>query len=544
MTTYSAARVMVRDMRRSWLLMLIGLVSAIAALAVLAIGAPEPALRVGPAGDGAEVGTEGGVVRGAVTPDLRSFRAIPYAAPPVGELRWRAPQPPPPWSDVRDAAEAGSVCPQMGGDGPNQPPRLVGSEDCLFLNVETPRGINQPLPVMVFLHGGAFVGGSGAPYNPTRLVTQGQVVFVSVNYRLGALGFLDHPALNDPFAGNFGLADQQAALRWVQHNIAAFGGDPGNVTLWGESAGAFSTCAQLAAPGARGLFHKAIVQSGPCGNSLLTPLTAQQRGTQTATTLGCADPASAADCLRAAPLQDLVGLNEDQITAHRDITGLPWLPVAGTPALPLQPLAAMQHGAAANVPLIQGGTRDEMRAFIADAYDAKDHPISPAEYPEIVRNLYGADTDAVLTQYPVGSFPTPSLTLATALTDQGRMLGACAQLPAATAAALSAPVYAYEFAQPADAVINDFPLGAHHGADVPYFFDSNFPGPKPPPMTGAKRTFADALTGYWTTFAHTGSPGPNWPAYDGATALSLALDRTEPVDLAVEHRCEFWRSQD
>ncbi len=157
-------------------MMLIGLVSAVAALAIVTVGAAEPAVRVGPAGGGAEVRTEDGVVRGAVTADVRSFRAIPYAAPPVGGLRWRAPQPPLPWFDVRDAAEAESVCPQMGGDGPNQPPRLIGSEDCLFLNVEAPRVIERPLPVMVFLHGGAFIGGSGAPYDPTRLVTQGQVV--------------------------------------------------------------------------------------------------------------------------------------------------------------------------------------------------------------------------------------------------------------------------------------------------------------------------------------------------------------------------------
>jgi para-nitrobenzyl esterase len=224
------------------------------------------------------------------------------------------------------------MCPQLGADGPGQPPHPVGAEDCLYLNVDTPRPAGRPLPVMVFVHGGGFVGGSGAPYDPTRVTDGGQVVVVTMNYRLGALGFLDHPALDDPDAGDFGLADQQAALRWVRGNIAAFGGDPGNVTLWGESAGAFSVCAQLAAPGAQGLFDKAIVQSGPCGNAMPSRPTVQRRGLATAAALGCAGQLGAGECLRAKPIGDLIGLAEDQVHAvHRRIADLPWLPVAGTP---------------------------------------------------------------------------------------------------------------------------------------------------------------------------------------------------------------------
>jgi para-nitrobenzyl esterase len=397
---------------------------------------------------------------------------------------------------------------------------------------------------MVFLHGGGFVGGSGAPYDPTRIAVQGRVVVVTLNYRLGALGFLDHPALGDPYTGNFGLADQQAALRWVQRNIAAFGGDSGNVTLWGESAGAFSTCAQLAAPGAKGLFHKAIVQSGPCGNALLTPQEAQRRGVATASRLGCPDPQTAAECLRHKPFQDLVGLGEDQVfTVHRGIDGLPWLPVTETSALPLQPLTALRLGVAANVPLIQGGTKDEMRAFVAATYDAKGHPVSAAEYPGILQALFGSENARpIIATYPIAHYRTPSLALATLLTDYGGMLGACAQLSADDAAARRSPVYAYEFAEPVDYAIGDFPYGASHGADVPYFFDSRFPGAPPPSRTPAQTALADKLIGYWSTFARTGHPDPGWPAYHDGAALSLAINGIGSVDVAHDHHCGFWRS--
>jgi para-nitrobenzyl esterase len=184
-----------------------------------------------------------------------------------------------------------------------------------------------------------------------------------------------------------------------------------------------------------------------------------------------------------------------------------------------------------------------MRAFIAGAYDAQGRPLTAAEYPEAVRELYGAErAHAVLAEYPLSGFPTPSLALATLLTDEGRMLGACAQLPAAEAAAQRAPVFVFEFAQPADAAIGDFPLGAHHGADIPYFFDSRFPGAKPRAFADPQKAFADKLTGYWTTFAHTGNPSPDWPAYQDGIALFMAVDRTAPIDLASEHRCDFWQA--
>jgi para-nitrobenzyl esterase len=520
-------------------LKLFGILLTVTALVGVTVGPATADDSVVRTSDGPVVRTSGGWVRGAVAADHRTFQGIPYAAAPVRALRWRAPQPAAPWSGLRDGTQPGSPCPQMGADGPNQPPRLVGSEDCLFLNIDTPRPATRPLPVMVFLHGGGFVGGSGAPYDPTRVTTQGRVVVVTVNYRLGALGFLHHSALDDPYAGNFGLADQQAALQWVRRNIAAFGGDPGSVTLWGESAGAFSTCAQLAAPGARGLFHKAIVQSGPCGNAMLTRQVAEQRGLATASKLGCPNPRTAAECLRGKPFQDLVGLDEDQVhMPHRDIAGLPWLPVAGTPALPLQPLAALRHGLAANVPLIQGGTKDEMRLFVAEAYDGKGHPVTAAEYPQILQTMFGPkDAQATLAEYPLTRYPTPSLALATLLSDEGRMLGACAQLPADDAVAQRSKVYAYDFVQPVDEVIGDFPLGAYHGADVPYFFDSRFPGAHPPVRTPAQKVFADKLVGYWTTFARTGNPGPGWPAYHHGTALSLSIGRIAPVDVARDHHC-------
>jgi para-nitrobenzyl esterase len=509
--------------------------------AALAAGALVATFVASSHADDSTIRISTGRIRGTVTTDLRSYQGIPYAAPPVGVLRWRAPRPVRPWAGVRDATRPGAPCPSLSG----RPPTVTGSEDCLTVNVQAPRVVPGRLPVMIFVHGGGFAYGSGAIYDPTRLVTRGRVVVVTFNYRLGALGFLDHPALHDPYAGNFGLADQQAALRWVRQNIASFGGDPRNVTLWGQSAGAFSTCAQLAAPGAKGLFDKAIVQSGPCGNALATRPTAERRGLAVAAKLGCPDPKTAVACLRAKPFQDLTGLGQDQVfTVHRRIAGLPWLPVAGTPALPLQPLAALRLGRAAGIPLIQGGTRDEMRAFVAATYDAAGYPVTAPQYPRIIRRMFGpAKQPEILAAYPLDRYPTPSLALATLLTDDGHMLGACAQLPADDAAARRSPVFAYEFAEPADYSIGDLPFGAAHGTDLRYLLDGAFQGPNPPPLTGPREVLADRMIGYWTHFARTGAPGRGWPRYAHSTVLSFSADRIGTADLATAHHCGFWTSR-
>ncbi|RZQ64962.1 carboxylesterase/lipase family protein [Amycolatopsis suaedae] len=499
------------------------MLTAAAMVATPAVAA-DPVVRIG---DGA--------LRGSAGDGVHSYLGIPYAAAPVGELRWRAPRPPEPWQGVRDATRIGSPCPQL--DTRHQPPTLVGSEDCLFLNVDVPANARKPVPVMVFIHGG-LIGGQGGAYDPGRVVRQGEVAVVTINYRLGALGFLDHPGLRDPYSGNFGIADQQAALRWVRNNIGAFGGDPRNVTLWGESGGGFNTCAQLASPSARGLFDKAIVMSAPCGNELFTRAGARRTGLKTAADLGCGDARHAEECLRDKPFAELTGLYQGQHgPLHRRITGLPWLPVTGTPAVPFQPLTALRVGVNP-VPLLHGGTREEANALVANNYDRKGHSLTAAQYPGVVRDLFGSDAEAVLARYPAAKYSSPGVALATILSDEGRAVGACGQLPANDAAARRAPVYAYEFAEPSPEVVGEIPIAASHGVDIPYFFSGRGSAkPLPPHM----KPLSEQLIGHWTAFARTGDPG--WARYRDGIAQSLAAGHSGPVDVARNHQCGFWRTR-
>ncbi|HEX6471729.1 MAG TPA: carboxylesterase family protein [Streptosporangiaceae bacterium] len=489
--------------------------------------------------------TGDGAVRGIAAPGDRTFDGIPYAAPPVGSLRWRPPQPVRPWTGVRDATRPGNRCPQPGRPGQ---PMVVGAEDCLYLNVSTPARAwpGARLPVMVWFHGGGFTSGSGGDYDPTRLVRSGNVLVVTVNYRLGALGFLDVPALaaQNPYAGNYALADQQAALRWVRRDIDVFGGDPGNVTIAGQSAGGFGVCAHLAAPGSRGLFDKAIVQSGPCGNALGTRAAAERQGAAVAAGLGCADPATTPACLRDVSVEALVRIGRPGGVAAGEVS---WGFTAGTPALPLQPLTALRRGVAAQVPLIQGSTHDEMTEYVASRFDLRGSPLTAEEYPVVLAQFFGDRAHAIAVEYPLSRYASPDLALAAVLTDWGGQVGACPVLPADNAAAGRAPVHAYEFAQDDGLRIGDLAVGAAHGSELPYLFDGTFDWSPPPPPDP---TLSAQMIRYWTRFARTGDPNgpgtPYWPAYrhDGPV-LSLAAGPAgiRVTDFAANHHCAFWHGR-
>src|SRR5216683_4308472 len=257
------------------------LVAAAPAVSASTLGGQPAASASGPS-----VGTANGAVRGLANGAVDEFLGIPYAAPPVGALRWRPPQPAASWPGIRDATQFAPHCPQL----PSPFGHASTSEDCLFLNVFTPshRQTGSHFPVMVWIHGGALVTGGSNDYNPTALVEDG-VTVVTINYRLGALGFLAHPALADANgqSGDYGLMDQQAALRWVQRNIASFGGNPHNITIFGESAGGLSTLSQVASPQARGLFETAIVESGSYNLTQASLSSAEAAGEAFAANAGC-----------------------------------------------------------------------------------------------------------------------------------------------------------------------------------------------------------------------------------------------------------------
>jgi para-nitrobenzyl esterase len=501
------------------------------------------------------VRTESGWVRGHAEADSVTFAGIPYAAPPVGEARWAPPRRPAPWRGVRDATVPASPCAQPGESGPGTAPTVVGDEDCLYLNVTVPRSearTHTRRPVMVWIHGGDFESGAGSDYDARVLAPAGDVVVVTINYRLGPLGYLSAPALDrgqPDGSGNYGFQDQQAALRWVKRNAARFGGHPGNVTIVGQSAGSASVCAHLSAPGSRGLFDKAIAQSGACANPFLTKDVADQRGARASAALGCASTPDAAVCLRSRPVADVL---TKLPVAGTPITGRasdrPWMPVAGTPVLPEQPLDAISRGAAAGVPLLVGSMRDEMRPFVGFQFDAIGNPLTAERYRELVVETFGPDADDVLGRYPAGAYPSPALALATVLGDWGGRIGACPVLRTAQVAARHAPVFAYEMTEDSGEVFEGFPLGAFHGWDLPFVWGVPIPGTGYPPLTSEQRELSQQMMRYWTTFARTGDPNAHglvpWPRLRPAddTVLSLAAGEggVAPTAFSPPHQCDFW----
>ena len=474
-------------------------------------------------------------VRGVRREDLWSFSGVPYAQAPVGDLRWRPPQPPLPWDGVRDASSFGPIAPQRVAEaGLANPadPRAdqAQSEDCLTLNIWTPEVPEDPTPdagrgrpVMVWLHGGGFTSGSGSVflYRGGQLARHGDVVVVTINYRLGALGWLGHRGLHDPdgFLGNWGLHDQVAALRWVRDHIAAFGGDKDLVTVFGESAGGFSVVALMGTPAAAGLFRRAIVQSG--GPHVHSVAEAEEAADRLASTLGLSACTRAA--LQSVSAPDLVAATDEMAKAHPDpgSIALPFLPVVDGVFVPDRPLAAIEQGTARGVDLLIGTNRDELTLFALGRPELLGMDEAGARR-WVSRVAPDVPTDDLLEAYREacsvrGEGLGPSA-LMVAIGSDGVFRWPSLQVAAAQHAR-GAPtfVYLFEWESPAFGGV----LGACHALELPFVFGVVHV-PVVQIFTGGGAE-VDALSAQmhqaWLAFARHGDPsvggsGEPWPVWD------------------------------
>jgi len=461
-------------------------------------------------GNGAVVGREVG--------DIDVFKGVPFAAPPVGPLRWRAPQPALAWTTPRDASAYGPACPQTTYPGTPNAGGYVGptSEDCLNLNIWAPKGAHKA-PVMVWIFGGGNVAGANSiPPNDGSAFARDGIVLVSVNYRLGALGFFAHPALTkaapagEPVA-NYAIMDQIAALNWVQRNIKRFGGDPGNVTIFGESAGGQDVLTLMASPAARGLFAKATVQSGGGWGTAPNLAEAEARGVALAQKLGLPADASA-DQLRALPVAALVG-------AGQGFQGVS--PIVDGRIVTETVAQAFARGEQAPVPLIIGANSDEASLLPSAsylAYLANQSPTVVAAYPDVAAD---------------------PAKLARAIFDDEAM-GAPARWIAGHQSA-KAPAWLYYFSYVRVVRRGKIP-GANHTSENPYVFDTQMGIPNYADQIQAEdRAMAALVHSCWVSFAKTGAPvcrgAPAWPAY------SPAGDQLMEFGLAADVRANFRKSQ-
>jgi len=513
---------------------------------------PQPTATPTETPDTLLVNTDQGAVRGKLTNGVRSFYGIPYAAAPVGELRWRPPAPHPGWTGVRDATRGGNVCPQT-------IPVInvgVGQEDCLFLNLHTPDPPPQePLPVMVWIHGGGFTSGDGLQYgggtDGNVIARQSGVVVVSMNYRLAQLGFLAHPALSaedpeNPGSGVYGLEDQIAALQWVQRNIAAFGGDPNNVTIFGESAGGWSVCAHLASPRSAGLFRHAIVQSGICIIPAASLAGAESQGERFSAGLGCDGAEDVLACMRSKPVSEVLEtVAPDPTFAFGEGEYVSWFPVLDGVVLTEQMSDSFASGNFNQVPVMIGSNRDEGTLFVMMSHDSIGRELKPEDYPERLRYLLRDDelVSIVEEHYSLDLYPGVFEALSEAFGD-GFL--ACPTIDTAHLLATHVPTYFYQFNFP-DAAFSlpaTRELGAFHSAEIQYIFGI----PTSPPFTADEVALSEELMGYWTRFARSGDPNggdaPAWPLLDAADEY-LVLDRTSAVGTGAKaDACSFWAGID
>ena len=504
-----------------------------------------------------EVATAGGVVRGvaidvpvdagATTAPVRVYKGIPYAAPPVGDLRFRSPRPALVRADVLDATAFGPAC--MQGANPMSDATSY-SEDCLTLNVWAP-GVDRrrPSPVVVFVHGGGYIMGSAtsATLDGSHWAAAYGVITVTFNYRLGPFGFLAHPALTaedpaHPASGNWGLEDQRAALLWVRDNIAAFGGDPANVTLAGQSAGGMSVALQAVSPPAKGLFRRVVVESAFAYENLATLAQAEAQGQQLAEALGCAGD-DTLTCLRAAPAKDVL----DALTLKNGIffgEGAAWNPWVDGLTVPDQPHARIVAGAASDLEVILGSNGDEGSLLRFLAFTAG---VKPADYEPFVRGVFLDLADTVLARYPLEAYASPNAAMDALL---GHFVFVCPSRRTARAFRdAGSPVLLYRFLH-APGFLPLPGAASYHTAELPFVFDAP---PKGRTFTADQAALAAAMSGAWAAFAAGGPAavgsldaardGSTWapmPAGSDAHAVwDVGALPGQGVDYEAE-ACDFW----
>uniref|UniRef100_A0AAU2K1Y9 Carboxylesterase family protein n=1 Tax=Streptomyces sp. NBC_00049 TaxID=2903617 RepID=A0AAU2K1Y9_9ACTN len=485
-----------------------------------------------------------GRLRGVVEGGLTVFKGVPYAAPPVGALRWRPAQPHPGWSGIRDATAFGPSAPQLYREGGDAVLGTHGSppfdEDCLTLNVWTPRADDAKRPVMVWIHGGGFISGSGSlpVYSGETFARDGDLVVVTLNYRLGPLGYLYFG--EDGAGGNFWLTDQLAALRWVRDNVAALGGDPENITLAGQSGGALSVAALAGArPKGRPLFRRAILQSPPLGLQIPTRAESLQRSATFLEILGVKDVAQ----LRTLPWQQLMGATVEMFkrTGRWGYWSTPYLPVLDGVTLDRHPSDLLLSGPGADIEVLLGWTREEANFAFAlnEGYTAstKDQVLARVRdtFGNRATEAYGAYEEARPGARPV------DVLMDLISDDLFRMPGVAL---AERRAARKRPVWAYQFDLPTPA--HNGRLAAAHCLELPFVFDNFDKWSQAPFLTGLDPRIREGLAGSmhaaWISFVRNGDPNhhamPNWPRYERDSRTTMRLDT---VITATDDLAGYWR---
>ena len=494
------------------------------------------------------VQTQWGLVRGLDNGGTFAYLGIPFAAPPLGALRWTAPIDHPSWQGERTTQSYPLKCPQQDQDG-----LVVGNEDCLYLNVWTPSSAipGGALPVLVFLHGGGNSSGSTSEsltevsssivlYDGQNLAESNEILVVTVQYRLGALGFLDHPSFlgenTQSLAGNYGLLDQIKALKWVQDNISQFGGDPDKVLLFGESAGALDTCMLLVSPAAAGLFQRALMQSGGCVAKPLSQGLAE--GLDLSRKVGCEDDPDPASCLRNTAASTLVTAVDTQSIVS-GLVRMPFGPTIDGLLIPQEPLSALRAGQFNHLPFIIGSNADEMLPSVPE--------MTSAAYINAVHALldpFGSSfASQALALYPIapGYYSDGKSAFAAVATDS-QFTCPARRIARAVETSQSEPVYRYFFSQALRFPFSSY--GAFHGLELAFLFQHlSFPPFYDP--SAQEQYLMDAMGGYWSRFAESGNPNaynvPMWPPYaaesDPILDLNYGIASGEGLRTT---KCDFW----